>query len=495
MPTVLIVDDSRAMRRIQRDVLRTLPGTKVLEASDGLEALRRLSEAQFEVDLILADWVMPRMTGLELARRLKSHRALRAIPLVMVTSISDEPKIAAARELGVEGYLLKPFSAEMLLRQVASLAPETEDGMTSGLLITAGDLEEESGSYEAVSEDSDELTPAIRFEPAPGDDESTDAADPPPASKLEETSAAGGEPAREPAPDAATQTCDAPEARESADGAASEGDTAEHAVAALPGDDGPRRDEDPRFQTKTGLSPVPPRVPPEAPFMAHLSHDLRARLLSMASVVDLVAEIPLIKRGERVEFFYVVLQGEVEERRPTPDGGRASLDRFGRGETFAVAELLGGDPSFSIYSTLTRCRLAQLSREAFEDLMLNDPELNQVLSRRLLGRSRRELARAASKKKQPLLDLLTGLNLRQSTCVVDMPALEARVELVAGAIRGAILPGHDPGDGDGAVRELCRRSPDYVLKPASTLVGVQNVKQSTQDLLGSAGVAAELESS
>lgn len=122
-PTILIVDDSRAMRRIERNVVSHLGEVDVVEAEDGVSALYQLRDRKFQVDLILLDWMMPRMNGLSLAKRLKANANLSSIPILMVTSVSDERKMREAWRTGVDGYLLKPFTREMLLQGIASLEP------------------------------------------------------------------------------------------------------------------------------------------------------------------------------------------------------------------------------------------------------------------------------------------------------------------------------------------------------------------------------------
>src|SRR5688572_11651540 len=99
---VLIVDDSQAMRRLERDVLGEVEDVEIVEAEDGAAAIYKMRDLDFQVDLILVDWVMPRMDGLALVRHLKSTPNLRRIPVLMVTSISDEAKMREAWSAGVD---------------------------------------------------------------------------------------------------------------------------------------------------------------------------------------------------------------------------------------------------------------------------------------------------------------------------------------------------------------------------------------------------------
>ena len=123
----MVIDDSRAMRRIEREVLSRLGRLEIIEADNGASAIEKLYERDFQVDLILVDWVMPRMNGLTFVRHLKQTPALSSIPILMVTSCSDEHRMAEARSAGVDGYLLKPFTKELFLRAILSLNPDADD--------------------------------------------------------------------------------------------------------------------------------------------------------------------------------------------------------------------------------------------------------------------------------------------------------------------------------------------------------------------------------
>ena len=120
---VLIVDDSRAMRRIERQVLSRLGGLEVHEAEDGVSAIYQLKALDFQVDLILVDWVMPRMDGITFVKMMKTSPNLSKIPILMVTSCSDEHMMGRAWETGVNGYLLKPFTKELFLQAILALGP------------------------------------------------------------------------------------------------------------------------------------------------------------------------------------------------------------------------------------------------------------------------------------------------------------------------------------------------------------------------------------
>ncbi|SMC19445.1 two-component system, chemotaxis family, response regulator CheY [Desulfacinum hydrothermale DSM 13146] len=118
---VLIVDDSRSMRNVIKKVLKIsgLELGDILEAGNGREALDRLGEAW--VDLILSDVNMPEMDGIEFLRALSQHEDFRDVPVVLVTTESNEKRLEEAMALGAKGYLRKPFQPE----DVRSLVLET----------------------------------------------------------------------------------------------------------------------------------------------------------------------------------------------------------------------------------------------------------------------------------------------------------------------------------------------------------------------------------
>ena len=91
---------------------------ELLEASDGIEALDLLEEEYKRVDLILLDWNMPRLDGMEVLKRLKADRRFRSIPVMMVTTESERENIVRAIQHGAVHYLLKPFTIEELIKRI-----------------------------------------------------------------------------------------------------------------------------------------------------------------------------------------------------------------------------------------------------------------------------------------------------------------------------------------------------------------------------------------
>ena len=109
---VLIVDDYKTMLRIIRNLLKQLGFDNVDEASDGATALQRLREKDF--GLVISDWNMEPMTGLQLLKEVRSDAKLAHIPFVMVTAESKTENVVAAKQAGVSNYIVKPFNAETL---------------------------------------------------------------------------------------------------------------------------------------------------------------------------------------------------------------------------------------------------------------------------------------------------------------------------------------------------------------------------------------------
>lgn len=109
---VLVVDDFATMRRILKNVLKQIGFTNISEADDGKSALKALRKEEY--DLILCDWNMPEMPGIELLGNVRSDDALKDIPFVMVTAEAKKENIIEAVQAGVSNYVVKPFTAETI---------------------------------------------------------------------------------------------------------------------------------------------------------------------------------------------------------------------------------------------------------------------------------------------------------------------------------------------------------------------------------------------
>ena len=113
---VLIVDDYKTMLRIIRNLLKQINFNNVDEASDGTEALQKLRTGQF--GLVISDWNMEPMTGLQLLQEVRSDVRLKPTPFIMVTAESKAENIVAAKQAGVSNYIVKPFNAETLQSKI-----------------------------------------------------------------------------------------------------------------------------------------------------------------------------------------------------------------------------------------------------------------------------------------------------------------------------------------------------------------------------------------
>jgi two-component system chemotaxis response regulator CheY len=116
---IMIVDDYSTMLRILRNLLRQLEFNNVEEANNGGDALQKLREGPF--NLIISDWNMQPMTGLELLKEVRADAKLKHIPFIMVTAESKTDNVIAAKQAGVSNYIVKPFNAETLKTKMASV--------------------------------------------------------------------------------------------------------------------------------------------------------------------------------------------------------------------------------------------------------------------------------------------------------------------------------------------------------------------------------------
>jgi two-component system chemotaxis response regulator CheY len=116
---VLVVDDYATMRRIITNLLNEIGFKDVEEAADGASALAKLRERAY--GLVISDWNMTPMTGLDLLREVRADPALKPLPFIMVTAEGKAEKVVAAKEAGVSNYLIKPFTATTLRRKIESV--------------------------------------------------------------------------------------------------------------------------------------------------------------------------------------------------------------------------------------------------------------------------------------------------------------------------------------------------------------------------------------
>jgi two-component system chemotaxis response regulator CheY len=113
---VLVVDDFSTMRRIIKNFLNDLGYTSIAEADDGKTALPVLKSG--DVDFLITDWNMPGMPGLELLREVRGDPATKKLPVLMVTAEAKREQIVEAAQAGVNGYVVKPFTAQTLKEKI-----------------------------------------------------------------------------------------------------------------------------------------------------------------------------------------------------------------------------------------------------------------------------------------------------------------------------------------------------------------------------------------
>ncbi len=113
---ILMVDDSRTMRNIQKNVLKILGDPIYTEAGDGVEALTCVASHPDGFDLLLVDWNMPNMDGLTFVKRLREKD--KTTPIIMVTTEAEKARIIEAIKAGVNNYVIKPFTPDSLLERV-----------------------------------------------------------------------------------------------------------------------------------------------------------------------------------------------------------------------------------------------------------------------------------------------------------------------------------------------------------------------------------------
>ena len=116
---ILIVDDYKTMLRIVRNLLNQLGFNNVDEATDGSTALQKLRERSF--GLVISDWNMEPMTGLQLLKEVRADARLKGMPFIMITAESKTENVIEAKKAGVNNYIVKPFNADTLKKKIESV--------------------------------------------------------------------------------------------------------------------------------------------------------------------------------------------------------------------------------------------------------------------------------------------------------------------------------------------------------------------------------------
>ena len=123
---ILIVDDFSTMRRIIKNLLRDLGFNNTQEADDGNTGLPMLISGNF--DFLVTDWNMPGMTGLDLLKAVRADAKLKSLPVLMVTAEAKKEQIVMAAQAGVNGYIVKPFTAQTLKEKIDKIFERIEAG-------------------------------------------------------------------------------------------------------------------------------------------------------------------------------------------------------------------------------------------------------------------------------------------------------------------------------------------------------------------------------
>src|SRR5688572_15247013 len=160
----LIIDDSVTMRRIIANILARLGHPEVLHAANGREALDRL--ATESVDVVITDWYMPEMNGLDFVKTLRHTPATSHIPIVIVTANAASDDIQHALELGVKSYILKPFTVETMRDKIDALIAQLGPAETDDHRVPAAAAQAEPAAPAAPVEPAQPAEPARPVEPA-----------------------------------------------------------------------------------------------------------------------------------------------------------------------------------------------------------------------------------------------------------------------------------------------------------------------------------------
>ena len=116
---ILVVDDFATMRKVIRNLLRQIGYQEVIEAENGISALRELRSQK--IDFIISDWNMPNMSGIDFLRAVRADSELSNIPFLMVTAESLKENVVEAVKAGVSNYIVKPFTAEVLSEKIEKI--------------------------------------------------------------------------------------------------------------------------------------------------------------------------------------------------------------------------------------------------------------------------------------------------------------------------------------------------------------------------------------
>ena len=119
---ILVMDDFSTMRRIIKNILKQIGFVNVDEAENGEIALAKIGDGNY--DFIISDWNMPEMTGIELLKQVRANEMTKDMPFLMVTAEAKKENVVEAVKAGVNNYIVKPFTAEVLQDKISKVFPD-----------------------------------------------------------------------------------------------------------------------------------------------------------------------------------------------------------------------------------------------------------------------------------------------------------------------------------------------------------------------------------
>jgi two-component system chemotaxis response regulator CheY len=122
---LLVVDDSSTMRRIIKNTLARLGYKDILEGGDGLEGWAAM-DANPDIEMLITDWNMPEMNGLELVKKVRADARFKDLPIIMVTTEGGKAEVITALKAGVNNYIVKPFTPQVLKEKLAAVMGVSE---------------------------------------------------------------------------------------------------------------------------------------------------------------------------------------------------------------------------------------------------------------------------------------------------------------------------------------------------------------------------------
>ena len=117
---LLVVDDSSTMRRIIKNTLARLGHKDVIEGADGVEGWSALDQNP-DIDMLITDWNMPEMNGLELVKKVRADSRFKDLPIIMVTTEGGKAEVITALKAGVNNYIVKPFTPQVLKEKLGAV--------------------------------------------------------------------------------------------------------------------------------------------------------------------------------------------------------------------------------------------------------------------------------------------------------------------------------------------------------------------------------------